>query len=88
MLPLLIKQSPYCCFGADLFNAIRALIINIGAEIAIDEYVPSITPNSIAKLKPRRPLPPNMYIISTTNRTDVLVRRVLERVALILSFIS
>jgi hypothetical protein len=39
---------------------------NIGAAIAIDEYVPTIIPKPIAKVNPLSASPPKIYIISTT----------------------
>ncbi len=51
---------------------------NIGAAIAMDEYVPMMMPKPIAKVKPRSPEPPKMYIVSTTINVVKDVRMVLE----------
>lgn len=58
---------------------------NIGAAIAIDEYVPMITPKPIANVKPLKPWPPKIYIINTTINVVKDVRIVLEIVWLMLS---
>jgi hypothetical protein len=49
-----------------------------GAAIAIEEYVPTITPKQMANVSPRRPAPPKMYIISTTMNVVKEVNRVRE----------
>ena len=51
---------------------------NIGAAMAMEEYVPMIMPKPMAKVKPLRPAPPKIYIISTTINVVKDVIMVLE----------
>ena len=61
---------------------------NIGAAIAMDEYVPMMMPKPIARVKPLSPEPPKMYIISTTINVVKDVKMVLEIVWLMLLVIT
>src|ERR1039458_2380365 len=57
---------------------------NIGAAMAIDEYVPIRIPTTSAKENPRRTWPPKMYSDSTVRKVSPEVRTVRLRVSLML----
>ena len=54
----------------------------------IDEYVPNITPNIIAKEKPFNISPPNKYIDDKANSVVTEVIIVLDKVSLIEIFVN
>src|SRR5215213_4750423 len=72
-----LKLSAACRFAASSRCSHQTMI---GLAIAIEEYVPKITPMNSASENARSTSPPNTTIASTDKNTNPLVMTVRERV--------